>query len=534
MIPNSPLLPDPGRLPEFTSVPAEPLAQRRRRWLAWGVVLAGALFWRLLGITQNEVWRDEAITILHTRCGWRELLTRLWQVEDSPPLGFLVFKVWSLVSADELWLRCLSVGCGVLAVLVMMGTAERIRRGAGVWAGLLAGLAPVHVHYSQEIRAYSLLFLLVVLCFWGAERWLGDRRPRWIVLLGVCASLAGWIHAVGLFVFPMVCLSVVIRAGRAVVRRPAMWGCLLWISLIWPVVLFAVYWSRVHQQAGDWWLGRPDAKQFVWLGRRMMGLGPLDEWVDRASLARMWVGFGVERAMAVSVALLFVLGLLNRETRRAVLALAASGLLYVGLLVAASVAALPNIMDRTLLAVLCPIVLVLGVGSVSVPRVRALGLAAVLGVAVIWAFGWGWTIRAGAPRRMPSVAVYEFMRERLRDEDRVFSSPAWLEDLSIYRLGDRVRGEHFLSDGNPVYRGLPARHSMVARLPDPDWRKRLTAEMGEPAFRTDASIWVVSFGAGGREVLQILAESGWHVVAESRLPEAKGMWVMQYRPASPP
>ena len=70
----------------------------------WSGILLLALSWRLLGITQTEVWRDEAITIIHTHDRWLDLLTRLPWVEDTPPWfkDQTVYRLESTLSADQL------------------------------------------------------------------------------------------------------------------------------------------------------------------------------------------------------------------------------------------------------------------------------------------------------------------------------------------------------------------------------------------------------------------------------------------------
>jgi hypothetical protein len=247
----------------------------------------------------------------------------------------------------------------------------------------------------------------------------------------------------------------------------------------------------------------------------------------------MWVGFLVDRLALACIVLVLVLGLVSRTTRKQVAALGLAACVHVGLLVVTTYAALPNLMDRTLLPAVCPLILMLSVASVGLAKVRWAGRSALMVVIAVWSCGWGWTVWNGEPRRAPNVAAYQFVREHAVPGDYVFSAPAWLEDLSVYRLGALIRGEQFLSTGHPVYGGSPARHQMATRLPDPGWQGRLAKSADQVRDRPDASLWVVSFGSAGRDIQDELTASGLRPLDGWRPAEAKGIHVVRYRAAAP-
>ena len=467
-------------------------------WLGPALILVLAGVWRCLGITTTEVWRDEAITILHTRAGWADLLLNLARIEDSPPLGFLLFKLWSLISTAEVGFRLFSVLCGVLAVAVCMRTAQRIRPGAGWSTGLLASLSQVPVHYSQEIRVYSLLFLLTALCFWTAERMLAaPTERRWPILLAVLAAACAHLHAVGLFVLPMVGVYLLACGGRGIVRRSLLLPTAVWLALIAPMIWFALHWSHIHRHREEWWIPAPDLAWWTYYAQQFFGLAPVVHWVNQAAIARQWVGFIVERLTIAALATILLLAILDRRTRGVALALALAAATFLAALAITSWLSLPNVLDRTLLPAWCPIVLLLGVAiRAALDRHRAIGCAALGIVLVVWSAGWAWTVYGGGPRRSPNEAAFAWIHDRLGSNDLVVSSPIWFEDLSVYRLGDRLPGEHFLSVGNPVYAGSPPRHLPEPRLPDPSWRERMRERLDahRRVHGLDYNVWIVSFG----------------------------------------
>lgn len=243
------------------------------------VICGLALGWRLLGITSTEVWRDEAITLLHARLSWWDLLTRLWVVEDTPPTSFLCFKFASLFTAGELGLRLWSVAAGVATVAVLMVVVRRVHPGAWWAAGLLAAFSPMPVHYSQELRAYSLVSLTVVCSLYAACRATQEpHRGAWCISAAVLAALAAHLHAVGLFVWPAVLTWAVCMTGF---RRWRGWiiASLAWLVLAAPVIWFAVGWSDYHQRRPEWWAySMPDAEEAVRLAGEFTGHEGIAQW----------------------------------------------------------------------------------------------------------------------------------------------------------------------------------------------------------------------------------------------------------------
>src|SRR5580765_1627625 len=134
------------------------------------LVLALALLWRLAGLRELEVWRDEALTLIDARLGWHELLVRLPFVEDTPPLPFAAFKVWLTLLPTELGARLLPVLAGVATVGILMWMAFRIAPRRWWAAGALAAFSYETLVYSQEIRVYSLLLFFTALTLLASEK----------------------------------------------------------------------------------------------------------------------------------------------------------------------------------------------------------------------------------------------------------------------------------------------------------------------------------------------------------------------------
>jgi len=154
-----------------------PWWQRLPGWVPLAAILLLAALVRLLGISTESLWLDEATSLMVAQLPPDELIR--WTANDiHPPLYYLALHYWVFMGQSELVVRGLSTLAGVLAVGALYGLAGTLfDRRMGLWAALLLALNPLHVWYSQEARMYALLTLLYTLSLWLALRlW---RRPSW-------------------------------------------------------------------------------------------------------------------------------------------------------------------------------------------------------------------------------------------------------------------------------------------------------------------------------------------------------------------
>jgi mannosyltransferase len=151
-------------------------AGRMTVWLLLGItLLAGAL--RLHHIGSASLWTDEAasawIAAQHSASG-------IWSVVDAldarPPLYYWLLHVWLRLGTSEAALRLLSATLGLLTVPVIYGIGRTVGgRYVGLVAALLFATSAVNVHYSQEVRMYSLLTFAGALSLLGMT-WLFKYR----------------------------------------------------------------------------------------------------------------------------------------------------------------------------------------------------------------------------------------------------------------------------------------------------------------------------------------------------------------------
>ena len=157
-------------------------------------VVALSFLLRIYQINGVELWIDEAMSLFRatTPGGLRPDVV----LDPSPPLYYFLLRIWvHLAGTDEGALRLLSAVCGSLFVLLAILAGRKLLNSrVGLWSGVFASAAPVHLYYSQEARPYALLVTLVMLTMVLLQR--AIERDRWIdwTLASVAGLLALFTH----------------------------------------------------------------------------------------------------------------------------------------------------------------------------------------------------------------------------------------------------------------------------------------------------------------------------------------------------
>lgn len=160
------------------------------------LVAAGAVL-RLLHLGEPSLWWDEFITLGIAKLSVPRLFHTLTVVGPSdiggeffPPLYHLLTHAVLSVSHNDAVLRLLSVACGTATIAVLYAlTAAVFSRAAGLCAAALAAFSVYQMHYSRELRPYSLFMLLGLLSLFALYRAL-TRGGFWRYAAFVAATTA--------------------------------------------------------------------------------------------------------------------------------------------------------------------------------------------------------------------------------------------------------------------------------------------------------------------------------------------------------
>lgn len=197
--------------------------RRDHPWVAAGAVafltLLGVVI-HVFGYSDRVLWSDEASTYWTIQVGLDDLL-RGARTDGTPPLYFVIVAlVTRLCGVSEVSLRLASIVPASLLVPAVFALVHRLatRRTAFIAAGL-AALSPLVHYYSVEARNYALVQFETVMIVWAA--WNGVRSPdriRHWVTLALAHAVQLWTHNAGVFLLPVLPLTLLLAGGRARIR----------------------------------------------------------------------------------------------------------------------------------------------------------------------------------------------------------------------------------------------------------------------------------------------------------------------------
>jgi uncharacterized membrane protein len=234
-------------------------------------LLAIALFVRLLGIASRPVWYDEAFSILFSEKGLRAMLygtlapTGIGSA-DIHPLGYYTLLwVWMKLFGESLVaVRLLSILTGLISIYLIykigwefLGDRSTARLGA-----LFAALAPFQIHYSQEIRMYSLMTMFLLLATYSYQRGSKTRKWSWWLIFSISAAFAQYTHHLAAFYLTALALLPILHRDWRTLTRVMIAGMgSLILYAPWAIKLPAQF-TKVQS---SYWVGRPDISKFFTL-----------------------------------------------------------------------------------------------------------------------------------------------------------------------------------------------------------------------------------------------------------------------------
>lgn len=222
-------------------------------------ILGLALAARIYGIGQAPLWHDEAYTFLAAAASPAEIVDLLKR-DSAPPLYYFLLHVWiALFGESEPALRLLSTLISVALVGGIYWAGRRLySTEIGLMAALLAAVSPVQIHYSQQLRMYTLLPLLSLASIYFLVRYLQTSESKYALLCALATLLALYTHPFSLFL-PPAHLALILLAERsrrkwkelALLYASVLAGYLPWAPILLlqignedPIAWFAAYWRR--------------------------------------------------------------------------------------------------------------------------------------------------------------------------------------------------------------------------------------------------------------------------------------------------
>jgi len=474
-------------------------------------LLVFALALRLTGIGNEPMWIDEAASVGIGSLPWSLILGEFARVEASPPGYYLLAALVHRIAADDLVaLRVVSAVAGALvSVPVFLALWAEGERPAAWIAALFLAMAATLVRLSGDARCYALLTLCLALGFQAAlalarARRLGQTGWTPALLLGLAMAAGIWLHATaGL-------LAVGLNAAALAATGLSGW---LWVlprlvlanSAALLLAALPLFFIAQHVLADApfiaRWISPPGLAETVLLYGRTL-VAPWQAPFSALTAGLFAVGLGLAGLAALRG---------HSPAASGALALAGFGLLAFPLVSQWR----PVMLDRTVLPLLVPLAVLIGLGFTRLTAWPRLGLGMAGMFLALQAYGTqGFLSIALAKEQWPALAAHHAETAAPDDvlviPDSVFLAIAFAD--AARRQGLAVPPMLVVPAWSPLEQAA-ARHLAPWRAMTPAelctamgprsvvWvanRPLPPAVAADPGFTTQASILATLAAAGAR------------------------------------
>jgi hypothetical protein len=178
------------------------------------LLTAAAFALRLFKIGSQSLWVDEIITLGKSvpKPGldiWDYLKYNL-----QGPLHSFVVYCFHLLSAGDGWLRLPSAVAGAASIYYFYRWTE-LWLGAPIarLAAALLAIHPLHIQYSQEVRAYGFLVFFVTFAGYYLHRMLADETRRKTILYVIGIAFAALSNFSAAFIYAVHSILYLVRRG---------------------------------------------------------------------------------------------------------------------------------------------------------------------------------------------------------------------------------------------------------------------------------------------------------------------------------
>lgn len=163
---------------------------------------------RLYHITTYSLWGGDTFTVIGSKMDWSGMFSYIVADIVHPPLIYILLKWWMELGGESvLWLRLLPDVFGISLVIpfFLLCRELNLKPTETYLALLLVAVNGYLIHYSQEVRMYSMLAFWSACSFWLFIRYFKSTGAgsRGLIALTVINLLAIYSHYYGWLVVGM-------------------------------------------------------------------------------------------------------------------------------------------------------------------------------------------------------------------------------------------------------------------------------------------------------------------------------------------
>ena len=216
------------------------------------VIVLGILL-RLVLIDKPEgLWNDEYVSYMISSASNFNAFVAGIKSQCHMPLYYIYLRVvMTMFGSSDVVLRLSSVLVGVLAIPVMYLVGKEKDEMTGMYCASFCAISSFLIYYSQEVRLYSLLFLISALTLLYTLRLLKTQNVHNLIGFVIANFLILFTHTIGfVFVFfNLVWVSYKLY-GQHKKLILKVWAIIAFLALILSPHVFAILFRKTFAQ---WW-----------------------------------------------------------------------------------------------------------------------------------------------------------------------------------------------------------------------------------------------------------------------------------------
>lgn len=190
-------------------------------WRLSGILGLGLIL-RCINLSTRSIQYDDAFSFFLARRDLTSIIQGT-AADTMPPLYYFLLHFWMQVSQNIGWLRLLSIGLDLAAVLMLYLLVKRVfNHSSGLCAAFLGAISPLQIYHSQDIRMYALLaftqmgYLLFFYLWWTKNKSNLKHWEGWLPVL-IFGMAAMYTHNLAVFVLCVPDIFLILkREWRAV------------------------------------------------------------------------------------------------------------------------------------------------------------------------------------------------------------------------------------------------------------------------------------------------------------------------------